>query len=438
MKKILIILAIISIIIASIPSIYSLFSGEHSFYDTQEKEKNCLKCHSDVKTELDNADYHKSLICEDCHLNGSSYISHDDIIRPRCLDCHLSFTNDSHDPLILSAISSKVNKEENEACISCHTKKSIDVKFSYADTYNYITKRDTGTGGWEISGSKDNAGIIYDIKTGTGTGIGKGDHSFSNQQTCEKCHLNVREELNGSTYHSGLTCKDCHLMNASKSHSSNTPLCKNCHIISENESDAHILDINIGNDKCSSCHSSFNNTIEFIRPEYIEWDVVNVTDINNNSKWIIENVVFGPNNRIDIKKLGGDGKLHNISGKDKIDCTSCHQDIRDAVIKGGHSNEQWKNKHIYGSDMNAYCRSCHFNSLNHGGVKISCLDCHDKNNGHMGIEESIREQKLFIQSYLCISCKNTGNPTPYGNESLHFKLYTEPDVTIYVNNSHKR
>lgn len=426
MKKILIILAIISIVIISTIQILSLFSGEHYFYNMN--DKNCLKCHSDIQTEIDHSDYHKSLTCEECHIiiNGSGNISHADIKNPRCLDCHLSFKNDSHDPLILSAISSKVYKGENEACISCHTKRSIDIKFTYADTYSYLAKRNTGIGTWQISGSKDvGQGVTFNIKSGEG----KGEHSFSKELSCEKCHLDVRNQLNISTFHSDLSCKDCHLMNTTRAHASYTPLCADCHIISKKSNDAHTLDIN-GNSMCSSCHSSFNNKIEYTRPEYLEWDVVNVTDSQNNSKWLIENLDFGPSKSV-LSEKNQDGKLHNIS-KD-VDCVSCHQDIKDAVIKGGHSNEQWEHKHNYGSNMNAYCRSCHFSSTNHGGAKISCLDCHNINNEDMGhVGESMAQQKSFVQSYLCMACKNTNNPSPYNN-SLHFKFYTEPDVTIYVN-----
>ena len=116
--------------------------------------------------------------------------------------------------------------------------------------------------------------------------------------------------------------------------------------------------------------------------------------------------------------------------------------------------------------MNSYCKSCHkpqtknefgvspypadpFNSPFHSTMKITCLDCHGRyenlytdinggmkippyNSGDMGnIDISIREQNPFVQSYLCIACKNSGNPVP--NTSLHFKLYTEPEVTVYVN-----
>ncbi|HEY9247248.1 MAG TPA: hypothetical protein VIO11_10415, partial [Candidatus Methanoperedens sp.] len=84
---------------------------------------------------------------------------------------------------------------------------------------------------------------------------------------------------------------------------------------------------------------------------------------------------------------------------------------------------------------------------------ISCMDCHGKSgslfinmNGAMqtpvydsssmgGIETSIAGKPAFVQSYFCIACKNTGNPIP--NNSLHFKMLTEPQVIIYINGTQR-
>jgi len=212
---------------------------------------------------------------------------------------------------------------------------------------------------------------------------------------------------------------------------------------------------------CSICHSSINKNITFIRPSYIEWDVV-----KSQNNWNIQNISFGPMKEVSVTNYIG-GKLHNIS-KD-LNCESCHEDIKQAVVSGGHSNEQWKHKHNYldYQDMNSYCRSCHkpltqekngnspypaypFNSKVHGAMKISCLDCHEKfadllvdlngnyetpkyKNSMGGIEDSMALQPVFSQSYICIACKNAGNPAPLPNNPLHFKVYTEPQVTIYIN-----
>jgi hypothetical protein len=230
---------------------------------------------------------------------------------------------------------------------------------------------------------------------------------------------------------------------------SKTPLCTDCHFYINGYSgiggseDAHVPFVfNSGKEKniaCSSCHSSFNDKIEFVRPQYIEWDVASTNNYIGNvavsSTWTIGNVAIGSDKSVVVNKTL-DGKLHNVNVD--VNCIPCHQDIRDAVIKGGHSNEKWMSGHSYSGEVTSeYCKTCHMTNdtsvSKHSAIKISCVTCH-KTSPNMGnIEASIGVQKLSIQSYLCMSCKNTGNPIPDTNTSLHFKYYTEPEVKIYVN-----
>jgi hypothetical protein len=319
------------------------------------------------------------------------------------------------------------------------------------------------------------------------------------QLNCEKCHSNIRNELNDSLHHTYFSCVSCHQL-YSEYHSSSIPPCLTCHgtdpltVIDQKGStfiaktapvyaygqgaaDSHIPFVYNANNSnlsegsniaCVVCHSRFNIDINYIRPSYLEWDVV-----ETNGKWEIQNLIFGPMNEISVKNYL-DGKSHNISN---VNCISCHKDIEQAVVSGGHSNEQWRNKHGYAgyTDMNSYCISCHnpitedisghspypaypFNSQVHDAMKISCMDCHGRSGdlivningikekaiydgGSMGnIEESILQQPAFVQSYLCIACKNTGdpdNPSPLPGKPLHFKLYTEPQVTIYINGTQR-
>jgi hypothetical protein len=220
------------------------------------------------------------------------------------------------------------------------------------------------------------------------------------------------------------------------------------------------------NEACVLCHTAFNINLSFVRPEFIEWDI-----INSSGAWAISNLVVGQMKIVKVANIAkiNKGKLHNISfGANEINCVSCHEDIRQAVLAGGHSNEQWRKKHNYTAymDMNSYCKSCHkpstqnndgnspypenpFNLPIHSSMIVSCMDCHAKssdllvninggmksppyNSNSMGsIENSIALQPAFIRGYFCMACKNTGNPVL--NNSLHFKIYTEPEVTIYIN-----
>jgi hypothetical protein len=218
------------------------------------------------------------------------------------------------------------------------------------------------------------------------------------------------------------------------------------------------------NEACVLCHTAFNINVSFIRPEFIEWDI-----INSSGTWTISNLAIGQMKIAKVVNITqtNNGKLHNIRSGE-IDCVSCHEDIRQAVLGGGHSNEQWRKNHNYTGymDINSYCKSCHkpstqnnirnspypenpFNLPIHSSMTVSCMDCHGKsgdlfvdingamrnppyNSNSMGnIENSIALQPAFIQGYFCMACKNTDNPVP--KNYLHFKIYTEPQVTIYIN-----
>lgn len=438
LKNVFLILALFCIMIISMPTIYSKFSGQHDIIEAGR----CVKCHSDVQHDLESSTYHESFACEYCHGidGGGNDSTHGNVINPRCLYCHSNIeedlNDDSHNPFIIGAISSPLKKGENEACISCHTTKSLDMAFTYSNTYKLTATRDNSNdSGWQFTGSKDMGSTIqYNIKYDQSSG----QHYFPSLDSlkCEKCHQDMRDQLSSSS-HIGLLCTDCHDNNGV--HASRTSLCIDCHIYDGNN-DAHMPFIS-GTSKeknmaCSSCHSSFNNNIEFKRPQYIEWDVVsNVTVVSNITveTWVIANVAVGPDKSVIVNK-SLDGKLHNVNVD--VDCVLCHQDIRDAVIAGGHSNERWRQRHGYsGGVTSEYCNSCHMRDGIgiHSAVKISCVGCHNKSGDMGNIEESIAQQKLYIQSYLCMSCKNTGNPVPDANTSLRFKYFTEPEVTIYIN-----
>ncbi|MCZ7400084.1 MAG: hypothetical protein O8C62_10510 [Candidatus Methanoperedens sp.] len=326
-----------------------------------------------------------------------------------------------------------------------------------------------------------------------------GQHSFYDNSTyagtpyCLKCHSDILQELNSSAHHHSFTCGNCHGIpdtGSNMTHGNVTiPDCLDCHGSSPatvtdqnnnawiapaaavyNESapagaDAHIPFVLSANNSiykgnnaaCISCHSSFGNGINFSRPGSINWNVT-----NSSGTWMIENLTAGQIKTVAITK-SLDGRMHNITSS--VNCVSCHDDIRQAVLSGGHSNEQWAKAHnyTYYTDMNDYCSSCHnpqtqvnnnspypaypFNSPKHGAINISCMDCHGKSNilvniyggwntapynsGSMGsIETSIAQQPAFTQSYLCMACKDTGNPVP--NPSLHFTYYTEPNVTVIL------
>lgn len=516
-RHILLLIALLCTTVFVVPNVFSLFGGQHLFYDPGTSV--CLKCHSDIRGELDSSTHHQYFTCENCHVvNMSTTETHDIVSNPGCLDCHGTLprmvkdsmgnifssptarvfgenisNKESHNSFVEGSINSLMMKGENEACVSCHTKKPISIKFLQADTYRLIAERGTDST-WQLSNYSKNIEVSDTLSIQADESIGIHSVPLTADLRCEKCHSNTRDELSNSSHHTYFSCDPCH-KRYSEYHASSTPPCLDCHgttmtlvtdqmgntfstpealVYSNNASgaDAHIpfvlssfySNVSTGSDpSCSSCHSSFNNNVSFIRPEYIEWDVV-----DSAGTWMIQNLIFGPPKETIVTKYI-DGKMHNISMPYNINCQNCHDDIVQAVTLGGHSNEQWGlKKHNYASyaDMSSYCRSCHmpitqdnsgispypaypFNSAIHSAMVLSCLDCHSRsgnifvtinavmvtppyNSGAMGsIETSIGQQPAFVQSYLCMACKNTGNTVP--NSTLHFQMFTEPQINIYIN-----
>lgn len=247
LKNVPLILALFLIVILSMPTIYSKFSGQHNINDVG----SCIKCHSDIQEELESSTYHESFTCGYCHGRdgGGNDSTHGNVINPRCLYCHSNIEeglgNDSHNSFISGAISSSLKKGENEACISCHTKKSLGMTFTYSDTYKLVANRDNSSNGWQITGLKDMQSIIqYNTKYNQSSG----QHYFPSLDSlkCEKCHQDMRDQLSSSN-HTSLSCKDCHFNNTGI-HVSRTSLCTDCHF--------YIKGYN-GNSESKDSHVSF-------------------------------------------------------------------------------------------------------------------------------------------------------------------------------------
>jgi len=62
-------------------------------------------------------------------------------------------------------------KGENEACVSCHTRKSISINILYADTYRFNSGR-VNNGTWQIWNYSKNAenSVTSNIETNESSG----------------------------------------------------------------------------------------------------------------------------------------------------------------------------------------------------------------------------------------------------------------------------
>lgn len=203
-ERLILLLTVVGLGIVVLPETYSLFSGQHDFYDTTASGNQvpCEKCHSDITAELSQPGkvnlIHKVMNCDQCHVtaapnseglyqgHGGQFhaaatascldchnstllygtFDHSKIIGTGlgCLDCHnnpMSFPSnfsaveiysqeESHKSFAEEAGNSKLLKGANEACISCHTHVRVNITWTKAThmTMNAIVNTD---GSWSIT-----------------------------------------------------------------------------------------------------------------------------------------------------------------------------------------------------------------------------------------------------------------------------------------------
>jgi hypothetical protein len=150
-KTLFLLTAIIGVVIFAIPEVFSIFVGQHFFYD--DVNSKCGKCHPDIETQLTQTAIHATLTCTACHnvtLNQSSREGHAAVV-PQCLDCHgvngsyvmdknnvnlyappaVSFsepdmgesTPEAHVAFVKNA------SNANKACVSCHADAVLEISF---------------------------------------------------------------------------------------------------------------------------------------------------------------------------------------------------------------------------------------------------------------------------------------------------------------------
>lgn len=179
-------IGIIAIGVFLLPNTLALFSGQHTF-DKAGNTTICAKCHSDVISEINAGNYHKSLIpsgaggteCKGCHttatinsslipigVNGSGnnsgnfnvglnlatgnftrangtnltgYSGAHAAITVECASCHyaVNFTNDAHKSFADNSSSQTWLRGSNEMCVGCHTKTRVEMTWVRKGGYNY-------------------------------------------------------------------------------------------------------------------------------------------------------------------------------------------------------------------------------------------------------------------------------------------------------------
>jgi len=250
-----------------------------------------------------------------------------------------------------------------------------------------------------------------------------GSHEFS-PRDCEECHED--QTIKGSAMQDML-CIDCH-KNQEGSHFI-LPLCNDCHSNSPTLSDNDEVHKNIvlkaqdstvlkgQNEACFICHANANVKINNNRPQYIEFDIIN---ISNN--WMIQNLTEGPiiSQEITIHK---EGKSHKWISGSEVKCSSCHPDIN------GQSSAHYPSSYPSPVHLqNAPCENCHEKiPYQHAAKLISCTDanCHTEHAGNL--ISQISEQPDQYQSNICIGCHNQDHVITFPPESTitHYIVYLE-------------
>ena len=247
-----------------------------------------------------------------------------------------------------------------------------------------------------------------------------GSHESGNKE-CEECHT---DNTNTGDVMPSLSCIDCHNENDG-SHIIDLPACKSesCHPglqVLYNASDPHNnLAVNASesntlhfeNEACFLCHANINVRFNFIRPQYIEFDIFN---------WTLQNLTVGPDvsNQISIQR---DGISHLWISGSEIQCIQCHTDIT------ANLSAHYPSSDSAHPTTGVQCPNCHQkSSFQHTARYVLCIECHNQsyiNSEHQGLFDQISEQPTQYQGNICIGCHNDNNVS--GSSASHFKVYLE-------------
>lgn len=167
-----------------IPHTFSLFSGQHSYYNINEvgNQIPCTKCHGDIAVELHTGHIHSNYTCSDCHRiqNNVQYASGDGVNTSTpgimahaastilCEECHSDYLNNTPDSIHDTFMRYGVESNSNVNCIACHTSIAVSINWTYPGAI-YI---DTISDGNNITISGTDT--AYDVRVGT-FGNGSGD-----------------------------------------------------------------------------------------------------------------------------------------------------------------------------------------------------------------------------------------------------------------------
>lgn len=206
LKRMFLVIAVVSAIAVAMTHTVTLFSGQHSWYNLSGKggDVPCLKCHADIGAEMNTTGAHVSVECDGCHRTDVSVGYASDIegniepgqgghsasteecmichtrvaptnfthvyVTDDCTDCHpqsglpftvpaaggFHLTGDTEDTgekaahliFVQESLKDDLMKGANEACVQCHTEASVNVSYYIPQGYKIVLDRECG---WEVN-----------------------------------------------------------------------------------------------------------------------------------------------------------------------------------------------------------------------------------------------------------------------------------------------
>ena len=256
-----------------------------------------------------------------------------------------------------------------------------------------------------------------------------GSHEYS-VKDCEECHSDY---INTGDVMADISCMGCH-DNQGGSHPVDRPACKSvsCHSDIETLYDAadphrdlavksfESPTLRSENEACFLCHTNINTQFSFIRPQYIEFDI-----IIGMQNWTIQKLSEGPaaSQQILIQR---EGRSHLWISGTEIQCTPCHKDIT-ANLNAHYPSSKNSSEH---PTTGVQCLNCHKKSISqHTARYVLCIECHNQDhtiNEHKGLFAQISEQPPQYQANICIGCHNDKPFNKESHSNTHFKVYLAP------------
>ena len=240
MNKTLYIIVIFAIVITTISQTVSFIIGDHQFYESVQDK--CVKCHGDIKAQLQTSDQHTNFSCSGCHIRSATNHTNN---NPECTYCHSTHLNEQLDahPEFVSLGS--------EGCVACHSTYNAIVNYSRAEYIDYTIKNNSGN--WIVSDFKTTG--MLDLSYNAMRQGGK--HNIKNV-LCKDCHKDIFDAVSLGGHAVVLARNGAQTAYHNNSNSTTEEWCRTCH--SRNDTEYQPPQHSARRTTCDECHVTYNLT----------------------------------------------------------------------------------------------------------------------------------------------------------------------------------